>query len=189
MERRTLAWLMAAPLAAAGTYVSTCQLIAILGAAPHGGPVERMSPAAFFGSTRFLFTCLAVLALVLGARILAARTRRLDPTLSAWPFGILPPLFFVVHHQGSSVFGLGPGAQWLAEPALLVALLFQVCVGLVAFLLAGVLLRVADRLAAALERRPQPLHARLAPTSSPAFLAVARGNLLATAAAPRAPPL
>jgi hypothetical protein len=185
MERRTLAWLMAAPLAAAGTYVSTCQLLASLGAAPHAG---RMPPSAFFGSIRFLLTCGVVLALVLAVWLLA-RARDRGARLSAWPFGLLPPLFFVVHHELAPLVGAGSGLAWLAEPKLVVGLLFQVCVGLVTFLLAGVLLRVADRLAAALKHRRGPLQPGLARTPSPAFLAVARCNLLATAAAPRAPPL
>jgi hypothetical protein len=75
------------------------------------------------------------------------------------------------------------------EPAFLLALLLQVPFGLVAFLTARALLRVADALARMLSREVTAPERRAVGTSAPARAPRLRPALLAGGHSPRSPPL
>jgi hypothetical protein len=205
--RRTLAWLVAAPLMAVGSYVAHCQVFA--SAAPahhmlaHGGHGGAHGPAhhahesgmtaiGLFGSVPFLLSCLAVVAVFLGVRVTRGLSRSPRTTLSAWPFGVLAPLAFFLHHHFDHLVGTtSMPLSSFVEPAFLLGLLLQVPFGLAAFLVAKLLLRVADRIVEAIvawkaERRTREASG----AGTPPFVARRPSiALLARAAAPRAPPL
>jgi hypothetical protein len=201
--RRFIAWLVALPLMAVGSYLAHCRLFA--SAAPdehmvaHGGHGHGthahetgMSAVGLFSSRAFVLSCAALFALFLVARVARGLTARPGPTLSAWPFGVLAPLGFFLHHHFDHLVGnASMPLSSFVEPPFLLGLLLQVPFGLAAYLVAKALLRVADRICEALVARSQKRPAREAvqgrtPPHVAGWPSIA---LLAGAAAPRAPPL
>ncbi len=142
---------------------------------------------AFVCSLPFLLSALAILALIAAVRVFQTR-RGLGS--SAWPLAILVPLGFLFHHHFAHLIG-NPAAAMGAPlgPELLLGLVLQLPFALLAYLIATALLRAADRLVVALAARGRPtvLPTVLVPGRS--HLPRPRIALLATEAAPRAPPL
>jgi hypothetical protein len=191
--RRLAAWLVALPLTAAGI-ILTRKLVPPPGEHPGPHHAHDEAPAAaaqsvlgFLCSAPFLLSAGVLLTLIVGVR--AVQTRR-GLRRSAWPLAALVPLGFLVHHHFEHLVG-NPAAALGAPlgPELLVGLVLQLPFALLAYLIATALLRVADRLVVALAalRRLRAL-----PSVRPQArqsLRRPRIALLATEAAPRAPPL
>jgi hypothetical protein len=194
--RRLLAWLVALPLMAAGTYLSGFVLPSGSTESGHSHGVHAYGTGGaswvdFVCSLPFLLSGAAILAAVAVARLVQRRRASADACITAWTFAILVPLGFILHHHLDHFVGGAPGpAGSPLEPALLVGFVLQLPFALLAYLIVTALLRVADRLVAALvARRQQRLVSPSVRAPSRAFAWTPRLALLATAAAPRAPPL
>ena len=187
--RRAAAWLVALPLTALGIVV-TRSLVPAPGP-HHGGGHEHVAPTqsvlAFLCSLPFLLSAFAILALIAGVRVLQTRRGLRSP---AWPFAVLVPLGFLFHHHFEHLLG-NPAAALGAPlgPELLVGLVLQLPFALLAYLLATALLRVADRLVVALAARRRQTAAPAVRVPGWTLASRPRIALLATEAAPRAPPL
>ena len=186
MSRRLIAWLVAFPLMAAGTYLSHCYVYgyAAAGHAHHAASNAAQPGMAFFCGTPFLLACLAMVGISVAARSVQTLSERPGAALSAWPFGVLPVLGFLLHQWISAA-----DTGMAVDPTFLAALLLQVPFGLAAYLVAKALLRLADRLGEALA---PPRSARLRAVPRIAYpasaLFVPHRLALASASRPRAPP-
>ena len=186
--RHTAAWLVALPLTAVGI-VLTRSLVPAPGEHPagaheHAAPTQ--SVLAFLCSLPFLLSASAILLLIAAVRVVQTR-RGLHS--SAWPFAVLVPLGFLFHHHFEHLMG-NPAAALGAPlgPELLVGLVLQLPFALLAYLIATALLRVADRLVVALAAQRQPTVAPIVRVPGWTLHPRPRIALLATEAAPRAPP-
>ena len=185
--RRTMAWLVALPLTALGI-ILTRSLVP-----PHGehaaGEHEHAAPGqsvlGFLCSLPFLASAFVILALIVAVRVVQSR-RGLRS--SAWPFAVLVPLGFLVHHHFEHFVGNPAALSASLGSELLVGFVLQVPFALLAYLIATALLRVADRLVVALVARRRLRALAVVRPQARAFLLRPRIALLATAAAPRAPP-
>ena len=190
--RRLLAWLVALPLAAAGTLLthSLFPAEAHTGAG-HAHPGADTGVVGFLCSAPFLLSALGVFVVLVGIRMAQAYRRRPDLSASAWPFALLVPLGFLFHHHLEHFVGGAPvPLSALVGSELLVGLVLQFPFALLAYLIVTALLRVADRLVAAfVARRARRRVHPAARGPSRALVSTARLALLATEAAPRAPPL
>jgi hypothetical protein len=143
---------------------------------------------AFLCSAPFLLSASAILALILAVRVI--QTRR-GLRSSPWPFAVLVPLGFLFHHHFEHLVG-NPAATLGAPlgPELLLGLVLQLPFALLAYIVATALLRVADKLVVAFAaRRRRPAVARAVRVPGWSLLPRPRLALIATEAAPRAPPL
>ena len=186
MSRRLIAWLVAFPLMAAGTYLSHCYVYgyAAVGHAHHAASGSGRPGMAFFCGTPFLLACLAMVGISVAARSVQALSERPGASLAAWPFGVLPVLGFLLHQWISAA-----DTGLIVDPTFLAALLLQVPFGLAAYFVAKALLRLADRIG---ESLAPPRHARLRAVPRIAYpasaLFVPHRLALASASRPRAPP-
>jgi len=115
---------------------------------------------------QFLALCVGLVAIAFVLRL----TGRLQGRLAAWPFAFLPPLAFLAQETVERVVaGLPAGAVF--EAPVYAGLAAQVPVGILAFLVARLLLRAAD--AAARTLAPAPI-LLLRPGSMPAALPATR---------------
>ncbi len=189
--RRLSAWLVAASLMFAGTFVTHCYVLARFSPAHHGGHAETTSVVGFLCAAPFLFSCLTLLMLGLVARSLQSLKGGTEAHLSAWPFGLLAPLGFLLHQFFSDF--TGTTSLTLASvtgPAFLAGLVLQLPLGLLAYFAARGLLRVADRIGAALAARNKRTRGR--DTFGPGWNTASKHLLpvqLAGARSARAPPL
>jgi hypothetical protein len=185
VSRRLIAWLVAFPLMAAGTYLSHCYVYgyAAAGHAHHAAASSGRPGMAFFCGTPFLLACLAMVGISFAARSVLALSERPGARIAAWPFGVLPVVGFLFHQWISTV-----DTGVVVNPTFLAALLLQVPFGLAAYFIAKALLRLADRIGEALAPRRARLRAlpRIAFPASALF--VPHRLALATASRPRAPP-
>jgi hypothetical protein len=118
------------------------------------------------------------------------RRRRYMP-VPPWAFALTPPLAFVLQELLERWFAGASFPWWMVlQPTFRVGLLLQLPFALLAYVLARLLLRVADRVGKALRResrrpRPQSLSPRWCPVAvrPPRIAALADGH------AGRAPPL
>jgi hypothetical protein len=189
-----IAWLVALPLMAAGTYLTR----SLVPSGPSGHGHDHAENAfgagggiAFLCSLPFLLSAAALLVALAVAHIFQRRRAQADACISAWTLAILVPLGFVLHHHLAHFVGSASApAGSPFEPALLVGFVLQLPFALFAYLIVTALLRAADRLAAVLvarrNRRPASPSVRI---PARALGSRRRLPLLATAAAPRAPPL
>ena len=183
MSRRLIAWLVAFPLMAAGTYLSHCYVYgyAAAGHVHHAASGDR--GVAFFCGTPFLLACLAMVGMSFAARSVQALSERPKASLAAWPFGVLPVLGFLLHQWISAAeTGMAVDKTFLA------ALLLQVPFGLAAYFVARWLLRLADRIGETLAPRRARLRALPRIAFPPSALFVPHRVALASASRPRAPP-
>jgi hypothetical protein len=146
--RRSLSWLLTIPLVIAGTELA--HAVGYRSAVPDAH--ERAHELAATGHGYFAFAPLAVglgIAILVVALVLhggSAATAR----LRAWPFAVLPLLTFTLQEHlerllhGVSVSGL------VFEPTFVRGALLQLPFGLIAYLIARALVRVAERIGAAL---------------------------------------
>jgi hypothetical protein len=185
--RRLTAWLVAASLMFAGTFATHCYLFAILSPGHHAAHEGTTSLVGFLCAAPFLFSCLTLLALGLVARTLQSLRGETGARISAWPFGVLAPLGFVLHQYFSNFTGATSSSM---GAAFLLGVALQIPLGLLAYLAARALLGVADRLGAALAARTARPRGRnclvrnwFTPAKQPLPARIAR------AFAPRGPPL
>ncbi|HXV33758.1 MAG TPA: hypothetical protein VD769_07090 [Gaiellaceae bacterium] len=190
--RHALAWLVALPLTAAGIILAR-SILPMPGSHPAGphsheaGPVAGQSVLAFLCSLPFLLSTFVVLALIAAVR--AFQSRRVLRS-SAWPLAMLVPLGFLFNHHLEHLVG-NPGAALGAPigPELLLGFVLQLPFALLAYVIVTALLRVAERLVVALVARKRLTVRPTARRYPRLSLRRPRIALLATAAAPRAPPL
>jgi hypothetical protein len=156
--RRRLPWLAALPLMAAGSLAAhgLSRLIAPARVAGEGQELaERSSTGVAAHSVVVLGIVGALVGFVCARWLLVSLLRRPRRGASPWLFFWLPPLAFGVQelferllHAEAAPF------QAALEPRFLIGLALQLPFGLVALLVACVLLRVASRIARAFSRRP-----------------------------------
>jgi hypothetical protein len=185
------AWLVALPLVAAGTWLSHCYLFAIAAPGAHAQAHATDGPeVGLLYRPAFLLMCLALVVLFLGLRTIQSRSPRSAAEIPAWPFGVLAPLGFFVHQHFQHILGSGPmPLSSLVDPSFLLGLLLQLPLGLVTYFLVRLLLRAADRLGRALGgRRRRPARSTRFSTRT-AGAGTPRIAALASAGAPRGPPL
>jgi hypothetical protein len=186
--RHLLAWLVALPLTAAGTFL-THNLVPARPEHSHSEAGQTLG-LGFFCSLPFLLSCVALLALVIVVRIVQTCRQRAGVGVSAWPFATLVPLGFFLHHHLQHLVSGGPGAlPPLTEPTLLMGLVLQLPFALLAYLIVTALLRAADKLGAALAARRLRYAPRIVRTPARKAVWTPRVALFATAGAPRGPPL
>jgi hypothetical protein len=192
---------------AAGTYLSHCHLFALAapaqhlqahGGHAHGGHLHGaghvahgagQTGVAFFCGLPFVIACAGLLALFVVLRVLQERNPRPGAELAAWPFAVLAPVGFFLHHHLDHLLGTSSlSFAALVEPHFLLGLLLQIPIGLLTYIVAKLLLRVAASLGLALSTRRPRRTATVFRTRAPFVAAAARIALLARAAAPRAPP-
>ena len=125
---RVRAWIVVAPLVAAGTLVSHAAAYRLTGT-PAGSLHSYLEHAP---QVVLVVSVLAVALAGLGARLHAPRP---------WAFLLLAPLAYLVQEHLELLIHTGDAPWILATPALLVGLLLQVPLGLAAWLVATRLLR------------------------------------------------
>lgn len=181
--RRGLSWLLTLPLALAGSQLAHALAYRLAVPDAHRRQVVLTETGHGYLSYWPLAAGLA------GAAGLVALALHVRPgarrPLRAWPFLLLPMVTFALQEHLER-FAHSGALSLAADRTFVVGLLLQLPFGLIAFAIARALLRVADRIAAAL-RAPR---ARLRP---PAALAAAaapppRRVLLAAGTGARAPP-
>jgi hypothetical protein len=152
--RRRLPWLVALPVMAAGSLAahSLSYLFVSARASEHGA---ELSERASSGDAGYLVLFLGILAATAcvagGGRLLFGRRCRRGSELSPWLFFVLPPLAFALQEFGERLLRTEAFPFHAAlEPRFLLGLLLQLPFGLVALLLARLLLRVVERLVRAL---------------------------------------
>jgi hypothetical protein len=194
MRTRRCALLLSLPLAATGSLLAHCFAYRLVEPDAHmrahmlhesGHGYLTYAPRVFAGA-------LALVLLALCAHAYdtyRGRAPRVAPP--PWVFGALPPAGFVLQEHLERLVHTGSFAlHAFVEPTFFVGLWLQVPFAAAAFLLARALLRVAERVGAALARverarRPHTLVDALVPDSfdSPRIPVLARGR------AQRGPPL
>jgi hypothetical protein len=192
--RRLVAWLIALPLTAAGIWTRHALLPMETGHVGHDHGASASTPGSelglsFFCSIPFVLSTLALLALL--GLVGIVQERRLL-TVSAWPFAVLVPVGFALHFHLEHAAGAGGPFGLIVESAFLVGLGIQLPFAMVAYLIATALLHVAERIGEAFAARRRRQRLRPVSRKTPprwACLARPRPALLATAGAPRAPPL
>ena len=114
----------------------------------------------YFGYKPLLFGIGGALELVAFLSVVAGAVRRRRPApVPPWAFALLPPLGYVLQEFLERWFAGASFPWWMVlQPTFRVGLLLQLPFGLIAYLLARLLLRVADRFGCALRgvsKRPQ----------------------------------
>lgn len=192
--RRSLAWLVAVPLLAAGSQAG--HVLAYRWVYPEAGVRLNALVRTGHGYMSLLPFVLAVAAAVLVLSLAvsavdAARGRRARP-LPAWAFAVLPLAAFALqeHLERWLYSGVVPWHEW-AAPTFLPGLALQLPFGALAYVAARLLLRTAERIGRALgpAAPPRPCPHTLSvsfPASTPP---PARPAPIARALAKRGPPL
>jgi hypothetical protein len=158
--RRGLSWLLTVPLVLAGSELA--HAVAYWTAVPDAH--ERAHVLAATGHGYLSYAPLAV-AFGVGAVVVAlAQHARGSATarVRAWPFALLPLLTFVLQEHLERLLHSGTAAGVVFEPSFVRGAALQLPFGLIAYLIARALLRVAERIGAALHsvsptRRPLPV--------------------------------
>jgi hypothetical protein len=124
------------------------------------------------------------------ARLLLARARvRRAGSVSPWLFFVLPPLAFAAQELAERLLHAEAlPFQSALEPRFLLGLLLQLPFGLLALLVARALLRVVERIANGLARRPRLRLAASAPSRPRQSVELPRIPSLALGYAERGPP-
>jgi hypothetical protein len=174
-RRRLAAWSIALPLMVAGSqfahvfayrlvYPQTELRLRELVASGHG----------YMGHAPLFLALFAVIELIAVVTVVAGSVRGRPATpVPAWAFGLLPPLGFAVQEFLERWLAGASFPWWMVlQPTFRVGLLFQIPFGLAAYLVARLLLRVADEVGRSLAReRPLPIVGLRAGWSvSPAWL-------------------
>jgi hypothetical protein len=151
LNRQRLAWVLAVPVMVAGTFAAhsvTAVLVAARGEAGSEAG-ERHGGGAPAGLTLLLGFALALLLGILWQR--ALRRRESGPTAAT--FVALPALAFLASEVLERLLGVESFPfQPALEPRLLLGLALQLPFGLVAFLVARLLLRAVQQVVARLSR-------------------------------------
>jgi hypothetical protein len=193
--RRALTWMLALPVIVLGSqvahgvafwwaYPQASLRVGVLSHSGHGYLTYAPVAIGFLAAIEALGFAVAVLDKVRGRRL-----RGLPP----WAFLLVPALGFTVQEHLERFFAAGI-FSWgtVQEPSFWRGLVLQLPLGLIAFVIAWVLLRTASVVASVVvARRKGRLVARRAPATRrpPRVVLLPRRAPLAGAAAGRAPPL
>jgi hypothetical protein len=192
--RRSLVWLVAVPLMLAGSQAA--HVLAYRWVYPEAGVRLSALVSSGHGYMSLLpFVCAAagaITVLSLAIAALDASRGRTGGALPAWAFALLPPLGFAAqeHLERWLYSGVVPWHEF-AAPTFLPGLLLQLPFAALAYLVARLLLRTAERIGRAVAR-PAPSSPRLAPLPVPAPAAALlppRPPLISRGLAKRGPPL
>ncbi len=190
--RRLSLWLLALPLAVAGSEVAHSLAYRLVD--PSGARRAHVLQETGHGYFRYAPLGVAVAAslvlLALAMRVSLACRRVPAGRLAVW-FALVPALTFVLQEHLERLFADG-AIPWSAalEPTFLPGLLLQIPLGLVAYLLVRLLLRGADRLGHTLAPVLRTTFWRPPAISRPGLVVAApRIPVLALCSAGRAPPL
>jgi hypothetical protein len=191
--RRRLPWLIALPVMAAGSLGAHSLSYLVVSARTTEGAGEASERASSGGPSYLVlfFGIVAATAMVAAcARLLLARARvRRAGSVSPWLFFLLPPLAFAAQELAERLLNAEAFPFQVAlEPRFLVGLLLQLPFGLLALLVARVLLRVVERIARTLAPCPTPRLAASAPWRPRQTVALPRIPALALGHAERDPP-
>jgi hypothetical protein len=145
--RRGLSWLLTVPLVLAGSELA--HAVGYRSAIPDAHERAHVLVATGHGYLSFapLAAGIGVATVLLALALHAGR--RGNARLRAWPFAVLPLLTFTLQEHLERLFH-GVGVHGLVlEPTFVRGALFQLPFGLVAYLIARMLVRVAERVGAA----------------------------------------
>ncbi len=191
--RRRLPWLVALPLMAAGSFAAHALTYFLVAARAHeaGSELAERSSSGFGAHSALALGLTGALAFAAaGDRLLALLRGRPRRGASPWLFFLLPPLAFSLQELSERLLSAEAAPfQAALEPRFLVGLALQLPLGLVALLLARVLLRVAERIRRALTRpHPPSLTRRVQALSLPTECELPRLTALALGYPQRGPP-
>jgi hypothetical protein len=191
-RRRLAAWSVALPLMVAGSQVAHVFAYRLVYPQTQLRLHELLITGhGYMGHVSLVFALCAVIELVALCSAVAGSLRRGAATpLPAWAFGLIPPLGFAVQEFLERWFYGASFPWWMVlQPTFRVGLLLQLPFGLAAFLVARVLLRVADRVGRALAGRHKlPQTVGLLPTWSVSPTWLPKLSLVASHAG-RSPPV
>jgi len=193
MRRRTVAWLLAFPLAVAGSQVAHGLAYRLV--TPDGGDRAHELTATGHAYLAYLplvlAACTVLLVMGLAAELLrlAAHGFPRAGRPSAWRFAILAPSIFVLqeHFERLAQNGGFPIDAAL-EPTFLVGLLLQAPFALAAYMLARLLLRVVRALAGLLSTSPRDARLGWSPRWHLTVVSLPRIPALALGYSSRGPP-
>jgi hypothetical protein len=185
-RRRGAAWLLCVPLMAAGSELAHAIAFRIVYPDAHVRLRELLATGHGYTSAMPLFLGFAgAIELVALASVVAAGGRRRGrDAVPPWAFALLPMLGFTLQEFLERLF-VGAGFPWwmVLQPTFRIGLLLQLPVALVVFVVARLLLRVAERVGCALRsalRRPRLAGPHIAwaaaPASSPHIAVLATGH-------------
>jgi hypothetical protein len=190
--RRAAAWLLALPLMVAASQVAHVFAYRLVypeaGVRLHALLVTGHSYMTLWPKLLAMGGALELAALV--SIVVGNVHRRRSTPVTPWAFALMPPLAFVLQELLERWFVSGSFPWWMAlQPTFRIGLLLQLPFALLAYLLARLLLRVADRVGKALRLNRQPRRRGLSPRWHPVLLRSPRIAVLADGHAGRAPPL
>jgi hypothetical protein len=168
--RRGLSWLLTIPLVLAGTELA--HAVGYRSALPDAH--ERAHELTATGHGYFAYAPLAAglgVAAVVVALALHAGRAGTGVRLRAWPFAVLPLLTFTLQEHLERLLHGVDASGVVFEPTFIRGALLQLPFGIIAYLIARALLRVAERIGAALRGetlRRRPVTA-LVPLLDPPF--------------------
>jgi hypothetical protein len=192
--RRALTWLVAVPLIVVGsqvahgvaywwTYPQASLRLSVLQHSGHAYEAYAPAVLGFLGALEVLVFVIAVL-----DRVRSRTARPLPP----WIFLVLPVLAFTMQEHLERLFASGVFPWWtVLEPTYARGILLQIPLGLVAYLIARLLLRTAEAVAQIVRARGQAPPCPAARPSNPRRplpVPLPRVAPIALAAAGRAPP-
>jgi hypothetical protein len=180
--RRVAAWLLSFPLMVLGSQVAHVLAYRLVYPNAHVRLSELLITGHSYmvgtaGYAPLLLGLAGAVELVGVGWVLAGSVRRsLQKPVPAWAFALLPMLCFTLQELIERWLASSSFPWWMVlQPTFRVGLLLQLPFGLVAFLVARLLLRVADRVGHALRR----------PVTRPALVGVSRGWVVLTIRPPR----
>jgi hypothetical protein len=190
--RSCLLWLLAAPLVAAGTLGGHVlgYRVALTDSAEHAEVLAETGHGYLDHAPLAVGLCLALAAVALVLRGIAAARGASAATTPPWVFAMLPPAVYAVQEHLERLLHSGH-AEWThaLEPPFLVGLVFQLPFAVAALLLARALATMADAIGRAFvggSRRPRL--SSVAVLARPAVAALPRVRASALAYGERGPP-
>jgi hypothetical protein len=191
--RTARTWLLSIPLVAAGSLAA--HSLAYRLAVPDNHARElayRHSGHAYLKVAPYVSAlCVALVLAALLAHALRRSAARTEGRVALWPFLVLPLLFFALQEHAERLVGTGsfPFAAMLEAPCLL-GVALQIPLGVLAYVVARLLLRLSDELGRLISRLRAP---RLRPARlvgrPPGRIPPARVSILSLNRAGRAPPV
>jgi hypothetical protein len=186
--RRSAAWLVAVPLILAGTQLAHTVAYRLVYPQAHARLLHLLATGHTYAAWLPLALGIAAACVLVSLVLTAADASlgRASRPMPAWAFGVLPPLAFAAQELLELSFHTGTFAwQAVLAPTFLPGLLLQLPVGVLAYVAARLLLRVAERIGRALSSLAPQGRRRAGGAAAPASL---RGVLAASSQLARAPP-
>jgi hypothetical protein len=190
-RRRLAAWSVALPLMVAGSQVAHVFAYRLVYPQTQVRLHELLVTGhGYLGHVSLVFAaCGAIELTAFFAAVIGSLRRNAAAPVPAWAFGLLPPLGFAVQEFLERWLSGATFPWWMVlQPTFRVGLLLQLPFGLAAYLVARLLLRVADRVGRALSgRRNLPQAVGLLPAWSVSLSWLPRLSVVASHAG-RSPP-